>query len=239
MESLIVKFSDKFLSNQEENKKYFHDDDSFDKKLYSAIIKANNMKTFESEYSFELHEHFTMDDMSVSPVNFALFETLIRLKPYSNILEIGTFLGGTSTRFANIVGENGRVTTIEKFDEFAQIAKRNFRKNCQFDNIELIIGDAMKVLHGIDEKSKFDFVFIDGNKEHYYDYLIQVDKMLVPGGMIIIDDIFFNGDSLNSKPKTEKGAGVKKVLENLSEFLNYGITALPIGNGCLIMTHKG
>ena len=234
-----MKFSEKFLSNQDENKKFFHDADSFNDRLYSAIIKANNMIDYDSKYSFELHDDFSMDDMSVSPVYFSLLETLIRLKPYSKILEIGTFLGATSIRFSNILGHNGTVTTIEKFDEFADIAKRNFKNNCKFDNIELIIGDAMNVLKDINEKDKFDFVFIDGNKEHYYDYLIQVDSMLEKNGMIIIDDIFFNGDSLNNKPSTEKGKGVKKVLQNLSKFDKYRKTALPIGNGCLILTHKG
>ena len=99
-----MKFSKKFLSNQDENIKFFHDKGSFNEKLYSTIIEANNMTDYDSKYSFELHEDFSMEDMSVSPVYFSLLETLIRLKPYSKILEIGTFLGATSIRFANIIG---------------------------------------------------------------------------------------------------------------------------------------
>ena len=130
-----MKFSKKFLSNQDENIKFFHDKGSFNEKLYSTIIEANNMTDYDSKYSFELHEDFSMEDMSVSPVYFSLLETLIRLKSYSKILEIGTFLGATSIRFANIIGNKGTVTTIEKFDQFAEIAQRNIENNCLFDNI--------------------------------------------------------------------------------------------------------
>ena len=233
-----MKFSKKFLSNQDENIKFFHDKGSFNEKLYSTIIEANNMTDYDSKYSFELHEDFSMEDMSVSPVYFSLLETLIRLKSYSKILEIGTFLGATSIRFANIIGNKGTVTTIEKFDQFAEIAQRNFKNNCLFDNINLIIGDAMDILKDFDDNNTFDFVFIDGNKEHYYEYIVQADRILEKDGMIIVDDIFFNGDALNQKPSTEKGRGVKKVLQNLNTFDNYRITTLPIGNGCLILTLK-
>ena len=96
----------------------------------------------------------------------------------------------------------------------------------------------MDILKDFDDKNTFDFVFIDGNKEHYYEYIVQADRILEKDGMIIVDDIFFNGDALNQKPSTEKGRGVKKVLQNLNTFVNYRITTLPIGNGCLILTLK-
>ena len=233
-----MKFSEKILPNQEENRKLYIDSDLYLDRLYSVILQSCQLIDFDSENTFHVHKDFSIEDMSVSPVYFSLLETLISLKPFKKILEIGSFLGTTSVRLSNIVGQEGHVTTIEKYDQFANIAKKNIIRNCRFDNVNLICGDAINILDRMSGKEKFDFVFLDGNKERYYDYIMLIDDLIEEGGMIVVDDIFFHGDGLNECPSTEKGKGVKKVLDNLKNLTKYRSTILPIGNGCLIMTRK-
>jgi predicted O-methyltransferase YrrM len=233
-----MNFSEKILPNQPENKKLYQDNDSYLENLYSQVIESCQLESFDDKYSFKVHENFTMESMSVSPIYFSFLESLISIKPYRNILEIGSFLGATSVRLSNIVGKNGRVTTIEKYDQFAKIARENIRNNCNFDNINLLVGDAINIINSIDIPDKFDFIFLDGNKERYYDYIIQLDGLIEDGGMIVVDDIFFHGDALNVNPSTEKGKGAKKVLDNIKHLTKYKSTILPIGNGCLLLTRK-
>jgi predicted O-methyltransferase YrrM len=233
-----MKFSEKILPNQIENKKLYEDSQLFEERMYSKILQSTKLDRFNEGYSFKVHEDFSMESMSVSPVYFSLLETLIMLKPCKKILEVGTFLGATSIRLANIIGKNGHVTTIEKYDQFANIAKDNIKSNCDFENVELHLGDAIEVLHTFSGVKKFDFIFLDGNKERYYDYIMALDSLIDEGGIIVVDDIFFHGDSLNEKPSTEKGRGAKKVLDSLITLNKYRNTVLPIGNGCLLLTRK-
>ncbi len=230
-----MKFSEKLLPNQNENKKLYSDSVSHEDRMYDVIVNGCDMIDPNAEYVLQAHKDFSIEDMSTSPVYFSLLKTLITLKPYKNILEIGTFLGTTALNFSNIVGKDGRVVTIEKFDEFANVAKQNFSNNCKYNNIKLLVGDALEIIKEMKGKETFDFVFLDGNKENYYDYLILLVELLDDGGTIVVDDIFFHGDALNEKPSTEKGRGVKKVLDNLDRFNDYQKTIIPIGNGCLLL----
>jgi caffeoyl-CoA O-methyltransferase/O-methyltransferase len=233
-----MNFSEKMLPNQDENKKLYTGSELFLDKMYSVVLNSCQLDDFDEEYSFQVHKDFSMESMSVSPVYFSLLETLISIKPYRKILEIGSFLGSTSLKLSNIVGKHGHVTTIEKYDQFADIAKKNIAKNCKFDNVNLIVGDAINIIENMDKSEKFDFVFLDGNKERYYDYIMLIDTLLEDGGMIVVDDIFFHGDALNENPSTQKGKGAKKVLDSIKKLTNYKSTILPIGNGCLLLTRK-
>ena len=125
-----MNFSEKILPNQDENKKLYSGSELFLDKLYSVVLNSCQLDDFDKEYSFQVHKDFSMESMSVSPVYFSLLETLISIKPYRKILEIGSFLGATSLRLSNIVGKHGYVTTIEKYDQFANIAKKNITNNC-------------------------------------------------------------------------------------------------------------
>ena len=80
--------------------------------------------------------------------------------------------------FATALPSDGRVLTIEKFDHFAEIAIRNFAANGLADKITLVQGDAFEVLGGLDKEDPFDFVFIDGDKERYGEYLRLVEPLL-------------------------------------------------------------
>jgi len=233
-----MNFSEKILPNQQENKKLYEGADLYLEKLYLKILESCQLNKFDQSYSFQEHKDFSMESMSVSPIYFSILEALISIKPYKKILEIGSFLGATSVRLSNIVGKEGHVTTIEKYDEFANIAKENIRNNSDYDNVSLIVGDAIKILENFNSNNKFDFIFLDGNKELYFEYIMQLDNLIEDGGMIVVDDIFFHGDALNDNPSTQKGKGVKKVLDNIKNLTQYRSTIIPLGNGCLLLTRK-
>ena len=55
------------------------------------------------------------------------------------------------------------------------------------------------------------------NKENYKEIFQLCEKKLSKDGIIIIDNIFNQGDALNVKPLTKKGAGVKRLLEYLKK----------------------
>jgi len=56
--------------------------------------------------------------------------------------------------------------------------------------------------------------------------------------MIIIDNFFFHGDTLNINPKTEKGIGVKKLHNYLKRSKKYTITILSVYDGIALLRKK-
>ncbi|WP_245892497.1 O-methyltransferase [Helicobacter valdiviensis] len=85
----------------------------------------------------------------------------------------------------------------------------------------------------------YDFIFLDGNKEHYEDYFNMLFSILCVGGIMMIDDGFFVGDILNDEPHTQKGQGVKRFLEAIINKEGANPLLLPLGAGiCIIKKER-
>ena len=98
------------------------------------------------------------------------------------------------------------MVSIEKFDKFATIARRNFELNGLADKIKLFEGDAFEIIDRLPRDQVFDLVFIDGNKERYKDYVVKTEPLLAKNGIMIVDDCFYHGDVLNAAPTDAKGS---------------------------------
>jgi O-methyltransferase len=134
------------------------------------------------------------------------------------------------------VPADGEVVSIEKFDKFAKIARRNFELNGLSSKIKLFDGDAFDVIDRLPRDQLFDLVFIDGNKERYEDYVIKTEPLLAKNGIMIVDDCFYHGDVLNAQPSDAKGVGTKACMDYLAGCNDWLRIALPLSNGLFMMT---
>lgn len=154
---------------------------------------------------------------------------LIRAHNYKKVIELGTYIGVSAMYMANA---GAYVLTIEKGREFHDIAQRNIQFNKLDDRITLIHGDAIEALMACADA---DFIFIDCAKESYKELLELSLSRLSSNGMILVDDVFFQGDTLNDTPTSEKGIGVRKMLDYVATLDGYDKVILPIGNGLLML----
>lgn len=163
----------------------------------------------------------------------SLYQFLIKLRGYKRVLELGTYIGVSAMHMA---GAGAYVTTVEKGDEFSGIASRNIKANGFDKRISLVNEDAIQYLKRI--RSRYDLIFIDCAKESYKELLELSIPRLLPKGLILIDDVFFQGDTLNESPTSEKGAGVKAMIEYAATLKDWEKVILPIGNGLMMMHRK-
>jgi predicted O-methyltransferase YrrM len=82
--------------------------------------------------------------------------------------------------------KNAHVTTIEIHAEEAKTAEDNIRKAGIPPKVEVITGDAIRVIPEL--KGVFDFVFIDAEKTEYLDYLRLAEDKLRKGAVIVADN---------------------------------------------------
>jgi caffeoyl-CoA O-methyltransferase len=203
--------------------------------LYSTICHASSITDPYQEFDLAVTEMFTVEEMASNPVLLRFLQFLIKLGAKQRVLEIGTFIGLSAMTFARALPKDGQVVTIEKFDKFAAVAEENFRRNGLADRITLFQGDAHDIITSLPRDELFDVAFIDGDKGRYLDYFRMVDPLIAIGGLIIVDDVFFHGDAINTEPRTEKGAGVQQFLTAAASADNYLRLALPISNGTMLM----
>ena len=161
---------------------------------------------------------------------------LIKLIGAKTVLEIGSFIGNSAMQFARMVGEDGHVTTIEVGRDFAEMARENVKRNGFERRVTVMHGDAGQILQELSPRS-FDLIFVDGSKQDYLDYTLKSKNLMTDKGMIIVDDVFFHGDTLNASPSTDKGRGCKALLDHFRTDRSLERLLLPVANGILIL-HK-
>lgn len=100
------------------------------------------------ELELEFPEEFPGQQyMGADPVVRRFQQLMLGILGAKNVLEIGTFVGASTMSMARAVADNGgHVWSIEKYDRFAAIARRNFAKN-GVNNITLLQGDAFEILN--------------------------------------------------------------------------------------------
>ncbi|MGH9877874.1 MAG: O-methyltransferase [Nitrososphaerales archaeon] len=232
-------FQDKTLPSQPLFREYFEgDEESFLTALYNTIVKFSGLISPMEKFEIYKSEEVDFELMASSPIMLQFLQYLVLITSAKRILEIGTFVGVSAMSMASVLSEDGRVITIEKYGHFADIARRNVIRNKLSDKVEVIHGDAFQELKKLANTQLFDFIFLDGNKERYYEYFTLLDPLLKGNGVLVVDDVFFHGDVLNGKPKSKKGAGVLKFLENVRTLDSYFKVILPVSNGMMLMLKR-
>jgi caffeoyl-CoA O-methyltransferase len=226
----------KVLPNTLLNSQLFLDEgESIESKIFSLISQTSTFHSPRSRYIIKDPSTHVLEEMSASPLELGFLQMLVRISGARRVLEIGTFLGVSAMYFAEALPPEGRVVTIEKFDQFGAVAEENIRVNGFGDRITVVVGDALEVLDEVLSSDVFDFAFIDGNKENYAQYLLRIADLMPVGGIIAIDDAMFFGDVANDSPRTAKGRGVAEALTAGSRLQNWDRVLLPIYNGLFIL----
>jgi caffeoyl-CoA O-methyltransferase len=131
--------------------------------------------------------------MATTPDEAALLTMLARLVGARRALEIGTFTGYGAISIARGLAEGGSLTCLELSQEFAEIAGRNVEAAGLSDRVEIRVGPADEALREMPEEPTFDYVFIDADKTGYPTYYDLVVPRLVPGGLLLLDNVFLGG----------------------------------------------
>ena len=115
------------------------------------------------------------------------------------ILEIGTATA-FSAIFMATYAEGAHIDTIENYDRRIEAARQNIKEAGMEERINLIEGDAMEVIEELAaEKKSYDMIFIDAAKAQYLNYLPVCKEMIRDGGILISDNVLFDGDIVQSR----------------------------------------
>ena len=199
--------------------------------LYNLIFKFGRLSDPREKFLLEEPDNWTIEQMASSPIQGAFYAFLANSMGSKRILEIGTFIGVTTMLLAQNVPVEGMVVSIEKSPEFADIARRNFERN-GFGRIQVLIGELPSLVAAGKVATGFDFILIDGGKEHYQEYLAICLDLLDPRGIIVMDNCFFLGDVVNEEPTTSKGRGVRASLELVSSRADLDLSIVPFPTAC-------
>ena len=173
--------------------------------------------------------------MQVSASEGRILQSLVYWTQAKNILEIGTLFGYSTLWMARGLRENGKITSLEKSPENAELARDHLNQTEVSEKVSIIIGDAEENLKKLEAETPFDFVFIDANKGSYPFYLEWAEAHLKSGGLIIGDNTFLFGGVYGGETSDRWG---QKQIDGMKSF-NAQLANSEKFQSCLIPTLEG
>lgn len=157
----------------------------------------------------ESTEDHPMAGMQIAPEQGQFLQLMSRLSGARKALEIGVFMGYSSTWVALALPPGGRLIACDSSEEYTAIARRTWAEAGVEDRIELRLGPALATLDALLREGHggtFDFIFIDADKGGYVDYYDRSMALLRQGGLIVADNVLRHGtpaDPDDHEPDTE------------------------------------
>lgn len=128
----------------------------------------------------------------VYPDTGALLHTLALGCGARRILEIGTCIGYSTLWLASALPADGALITMEYDAARAARAREHFRAAGVGERVSVIAGEATRFLHKV--SGPFDLIFQDSDKKLYEPMLDRLVALLRPGGLLVADNILWNGE---------------------------------------------
>lgn len=165
-------------------------------------------------------------------LNFLL--TIIRAVRPGKILEIGTAVGLSAAAMLKSLGDC-KVVTIELEEERFLEAKKNLEEFGVSDRCVCYLGDAGDIINMMNPDGCFDFVFLDGPKAQYINYLFDIKRLLRRGWVIFADDVLLFGwvSGENGMPYKRHSIvnKIKEYLNAVSSDAELSTSVIDIGDG--------
>ena len=153
------------------------------------------------------------------------------------ILEIGTFTGYSTLCLAEGLRENGEIHTLDINEELYSLQRKYFKKSSFNSNIIQYLGNALDIIPKLDQD--FDLIFLDADKINYPKYLDILIVRLKKGGVLLSDNVLWDGKVLNQISQKDKST---KAIVEYNKLLNnrkdMDSVILPIRDGITISRKK-
>src|SRR5690606_34966842 len=177
-----------------------------------------------------------MPAISVSPSSGKLLTMLAAISGAKNILEIGALGGYSGICLARGFGSEGKLTSLELEERYAEVAERNLTKAGFGKQINYVTGPALESLEKlIADKNTFDFFFIDADKENYENYLNGCLQLAEPGALILSDNVMAAGSVVDDLAEPKRYTDIMKKYNDLvANHPRLESLLIPIGDGVTV-----
>jgi len=212
------------------------------KELVSAEIEAyaqaHSMP--ESDLCRALREEtfrrMEFPQMVVGPLEGAFLKMMTRVVGAKRVLEVGMFTGYSALCFAEALPADGTILTCEIDDESAALARTFFARSPHGRKIEIRMGPALDTMRSL--TGPFDLVFVDADKTNYVNYYRRALELISPSGVILIDNVLWDGEVLLQPPPDERTAAIQELNRVVAADSRVTAVLLTIRDGVLIVRPK-
>jgi caffeoyl-CoA O-methyltransferase len=180
-----------------------------------------------------------MPEIAVSMETGKLLYLLAKLSGAKHILEVGALGGYSGIWLARALPSDGTLTSLELSKEYADVAFANLDKANLGSQASYLIGPALDSFGSLKkEGKKFDFFFIDADKENYGNYLDAAIDCSNPGALITADNVLWHGRVVDQKNEEESTRHLRAFNEKVAQDPRVESMLVPIGDGLVVARVK-
>lgn len=167
----------------------------------------------------EKNDKAGLPPIEVAATHGKMLYLLAKMSGAGSILEIGTHGGYSTVWLARALPKEGLMATLEVNDEHADVAERNIRDAGFEDKVTVIRGPALENLPKLMERGypRFDFIFIDANKDGYPEYLEEALEVSTTGTVIVADNVVRQGKVIDAETEEKNIPHIRKFIDMLSD----------------------
>ena len=171
--------------------------------------------------------------MQISISQCQFLHLIIKVSKIKRVLEIGMFTGLSTLSMALALPKDGEITAVDKDKNTSKKANEFFKKAKQDSKISIIVKSALEALMEIRDK-KYELIFIDADKMNYKKYYEIALKLLDKEGLIIIDNVLWHGDVVESNIKDKITDSIRDLNNFISKDERVEKVIVPFGDGMTI-----
>ena len=171
--------------------------------------------------------------MLVGPLEGAFLKMMAQLVGATRVLEIGMFTGYSALSFAEALPDHGTVVTCEIDEASAAVGRRFFARSPHGSKIDIKMGPALDTLRQL--AGPFDVVFIDADKTNYLNYYRRALELVSPTGVILIDNVLWDGEVLTQPPPDERTAAIQELNRVVASDPRVSAVLVTIRDGVLVV----
>jgi predicted O-methyltransferase YrrM len=171
-----------------------------------------------------------------------LLATLVAALRPQRVLEVGTAIGYSTLHMARELDPGARIVTLERDPDRIARARAFWERGGVADRIEVVEGDALESLAGLD--GPFDLVFLDAAKTEIDAYLERLEGRLAPHALLVVDNLLMSGEAalpegLDTSWGEESLRAARRTTKALMDSPEWLFSLLPVGDGVGLGARRG
>jgi caffeoyl-CoA O-methyltransferase len=172
--------------------------------------------------------------MQIAPEQGTFMTILARAIGARRAIEVGTFTGYSAICIARGLPADGSLLCCDVSEEWTAIARRYWEKAGVAGRITLKLAPALDTLRALPSDATFDFGFIDADKTNYRHYYEEVLRRTRAGGLILVDNVLWDGAVLDEKDQTDDTKAIRAFNDFAVTDKRVELVMLPISDGLTI-----
>ena len=233
------------MSDMEKIYKYIEDHATVPSEALDWVVKQTHIRTNHAR-------------MLSGAAQGQLLRMFVQMTGAKRVLELGTFTGFSAICLGSALPEDGHLDTLELNDELEDLILEGFERAGLSDKMQIHVGDCKETLRRFrkqmglneepdestgkvaDESLLYDVVYIDANKREYCEYYDLVFDMVRPGGLILADNVIWDGKVCQDPlPQDKQTLSIVAFNDKVSADPRVESVIMPVRDGLNIIRKRG